>query len=174
MSNPFQPISFTNQGISEVTAEGDFVRTPLKATWPPRCVVCNADVPAADFNAKLVWYPRWVIFVFLLSRLIGLVLFFIKRKQLNLHVGLCEEHKSMRRQGMIGGVLAIVFGVLFFVGMVFMREAVAIFMMLGGGFACLIAGVLLLRRAAILVPKGVEGEEALVKVGLPFLESLRF
>jgi len=146
------------------------VVSPIAATWPARCVHCNANVPAADFKAKPVWYPKWVIIVFLLSRLIGIILYFWKRRTLDLNIGLCEEHRRKRSMAMWGGGGAAAFA----------------FVVLGAGLALdmpeLFIGFLLLFVGGLIVlalgartvtPMSVEGEVARLKVGQPFLESLR-
>lgn len=119
--NPLAP-----GGAQGLTSDGKYVITAVTATWPARCVKCNRGVPSAAYHAKLTWTPRWVIIVFLLSRLIGLILFFMKRRTVNLHVGLCEEHTERRRMHLFvwGGTLGM--SVLMGVGGAAMDSGVAL------------------------------------------------
>ncbi len=170
--NPFAPLpsSSVSSPSGTVYAEGNVVVSPVTATWPARCVHCNANVSAADFKAKPVWYPKWVIIVFLLSRLIGLILFFWKRRVLDLNIGLCEEHRRKRSTWMWGGGGAAAFG--FVVLGVALAADMPVLMI---GFALLFLGglIVLALGARTVTPMSVEGDIARLKVGQPFLESLR-
>lgn len=170
--NPYEalPGSPTPTGGTEgLTRDGKYVITAVTATWPARCVKCNRGVPAAAYHAKLTWTPRWVIFVFLLSRLIGLILFFVKRRTVNLHVGLCEEHTERRRMHLFiwGGTLGM--SVLMGVGGAAMDSGAALAV---AGLAFFTGLIGLALTAAVLRVHKVQGEQAWVLAGEPFLHSL--
>jgi hypothetical protein len=92
-----------NQG--EVWREGSLLVMSERASLPDRCVRCNA--PASEqLKRKLVWYPRYIILVFIFIRLIGIILYLMKRKRATIHVGLCEAHLKRRQLGkQVCGVL---------------------------------------------------------------------
>lgn len=116
------------------------------------------SVPASAYHAKLTWTPRWVIFVFLLSRLIGLILFFMKRRTVNLHVGLCEEHTDRRRMHLFGWGGTLGMSVLMGVGGAAMDSGPALDLAGLAFFAGLIGLAL---KAAVLRVHKVEGEQAI-------------
>jgi hypothetical protein len=171
--NPFAPLPTTPTGgggeTGVLSRDGKWIVKPLTATWPERCVVCNASVPASDFNAKLTWTPRWVIFVFLVSRLIGLILFFVKRKTINLHVGLCEAHRGARRTKMWigGGVMA---AAMMFGGAGIALNAGAL---IGLGGLTFLGGIVVMALGAMVVKAHkVEGDLAWVTAGQAFTDSI--
>jgi hypothetical protein len=154
----------------ELRREGDDIVTPIDTTWPARCVKCNRPVRSADFVMKAQWVPRWVIFLFVISWLIGLIVYLFKRRRFQLTLGLCEEHRASRTQNMfIGGGLVILGVVLMVVSAV---EDVGVGAALGG--VTLLGGILWTAISAnLMMIKKVEGNYAWVRFKGPFFESVR-
>ncbi len=156
-------------GAEDIVAIGGQVRTPLVATWPARCVVCNGDVPAADYKTKLVWYPRWTILVFLFSRLIGLILMMVKRKTATLHLGLCEEHRATRRTRLwaFGGTFLASFASFPLAG-----ALDTVWIMIAGIVAFWVGLIGLIVYAKPVRMARVEGDYGYVKAKPAFVQSL--
>lgn len=170
--NPFAPLPTQSVAVGESTVlrrEGQDIVTPINTTWPARCIKCNASVPAADYVAKVQWVPRWVIFVFVLSNLIGLILFFVKRRRFTLQVGLCAEHRAARTRNMWIGGAVMGAGALFVMAGISMDiEVLGIL----GGMAAL-GGLIGLAIASNLFRiMKVEGDFAWVRGSGPFYDSL--
>ena len=93
----------------------------------------------------------------------------MKRRKVNLHVGLCEEHTERRRMHLFvwGGTLGM--SVLMGVGGAAMDSGVALVL---AGLAFLTGLIGLALTAAVLRVHKVEGEQAWVLAGDPFLRSL--
>ena len=178
IDNPYSPLP-TSLGTSDLTGEivqdGNLVRTPVTATWPSRCVKCNASVPAPDFKARLQWYPRWIPLLFLIGWPIALIVMMVKRRWVNLQIGLCDTHRQSRRMWIAGFFGAFAFGVLVaFAGFSVGRPnegigAIVGFLGIIGAFVGLIGGLLAIPPLRVT---RVEGDVAWVKVKPEFLASL--
>jgi hypothetical protein len=175
-SNPFAPLpSGSPSGTvlydrpGEIFQSGGVIQSPLIATWPPRCVKCNRDVSGPFFRAKMTWYPRWTIIVFVLSRLIGLILMMIKRRTVVLELGLCDEHRALRKRNMLIGVGVMGLGVLLFAAGI---QADAVPLLLGGPVALIVGIVVTAMGHATVRVQKVEGEVAYIKASDAFTASL--
>jgi flagellar biosynthesis protein FliQ len=93
----------------------------------------------------------------------------VKRRTVDLHVGLCEEHRESRKMKMVvsGGVLAL--SLLIGVGGA-MMEAVALIVLASLMFLGGVVGLAL--TAGVVRAHKVEVEVAWVTAGQPFLDSL--
>lgn len=114
----YQPYSDQQQPYNPeqpegVWRDGSLMVMTKETVLPKRCVKCNA--PAIKLLRRTVeWYPRYVILVFILIRIAGLILYFCTRKRMTVHIGLCEGHLSKRRFGMLIGAIMSSLGVLAF------------------------------------------------------------
>ena len=98
-----------------VWRDGSLLVMTKETVLPNRCIKCNS--PAIKLLRRTVeWYPRYVILVFLLIRIVGLILYFCTRKRVTVYVGLCEDHLNRRRFGMLAGGALLLLGLLFFFG----------------------------------------------------------
>lgn len=103
--NPFAPLPATAPVPTDPRAvfrDGHHVCTPVTATWPARCVRCNAEVPAADRRLDLTWTPRWVYLLILLGLLLALIAQVFVRRKVTLQVGFCAACAGRRRK-LLGG-----------------------------------------------------------------------
>lgn len=172
--NPFAPLptgsGLFDQNTSELRVVEGRVYSPVVATWPARCVVCNCAVPEADFNLKMVWYPRYVILVFIFIRLIGIILYFVKRRTVSLNIGLCEEHRSQRRMYQWIGGGSIVAGFAMLLLWISLGKSVLIIF----GLVALLGGAITLGLGTRLMSVvNVEGDTAELKIKGEFYESIR-
>jgi hypothetical protein len=98
-----------------VWRDGKLLVTIKDATLPNRCIKCNA--PAMKLLKRQVeWYPRYVLLVFLLIRIVGIILYFCLRRRATIYIGLCEDHINKRRFGMLIGGSVMTAGFLLFFG----------------------------------------------------------
>ena len=98
-----------------VWRDGSLLVMTKETTLPNRCVKCNA--PAIKLLKRTVeWYPRYVILVFILIRIVGLILYFCTRKRVTVYIGLCEAHINRRRIGVFAGVSLLMLGLITFFG----------------------------------------------------------
>jgi hypothetical protein len=101
-----------------VWRDGSLLIMTKETILPNRCIKCNA--PAIKLLRRTVeWYPRYVIVVFLLIRIVGLILYFCTRKRVTVYIGICEGHVNKRRFGVLAGFVIMLIGfVAFFSAMV--------------------------------------------------------
>ena len=98
-----------------VWRDGSLLVMTKETILPNRCVKCNA--PAMKLLKRTVeWYPRYVILVFILIRIVGLILYFCTRKRVTVHIGLCEDHINKRRFGVLAGCVVLLVGFISFFG----------------------------------------------------------
>lgn len=155
----------------DVAQHGGVIISPVTATWPARCVKCNVSVPSADYRAKITWYPRWTLFVFIVSRLIGLILMMVKRRTVLLNIGLCEVHRAARSQRvMIGGGLLLL-GVLGFAAGIALESTG---MLIGGPILLLVGIIVMAVSWSPVKVQKVEGEIAYLKADESFVNSLPY
>jgi uncharacterized membrane protein len=91
------------QGTSELRVEGDIIVSPKDCVWPDRCVVCNAPANGYRLKRSLFWHPPALYFLLALSWLIYLIVALIVRERGTIHIGLCEQHRQRRRNGILIG-----------------------------------------------------------------------
>lgn len=109
-----------------------------QATLPDRCVKCNRPANGRKLTKKFMWHhPAWYLLIFV-AFLIYLIAALIVRKQVILHLGLCDEHYSKRRTAIWAswGILAL-------------SVAMIIFGAANGFPALFLLGILLIFVAAI-------------------------
>lgn len=98
--------------------DGSLLVTTKDARLPGRCVKCNA--PASTRLKRTVeWYPRYVILVFILVHIAGIILYLCTRKSATLSIGLCESHFNRRRFGILIGCAMLLTGLFVFFGALF-------------------------------------------------------
>lgn len=98
-----------------VWRDGSLMVMTKETVLPNRCVKCNE--PATKLLKRTVeWYPRYVILVFILIRIAGLILYFCLRKRVTIHIGLCESHINRRNFGVLTGLLMLLLGTMAFFG----------------------------------------------------------
>ncbi|MES2639081.1 MAG: hypothetical protein V4850_06345 [Myxococcota bacterium] len=172
-TNPFAAIpsgaGFAAQGALALHQVDGMVETPTGGRWPARCVVCNAAVPAADFEATLTWHPGWVKLLFFVIGFLAIFAMMSTRELVRLDIGMCAEHRARRTRRLRAFTGTLVLGVLaWFGGAAIDADVLAVL----GVFASLIGlvGVVVVRPP--LRVQRVEGDIAWIRVGAPFLASL--
>lgn len=107
-----------------------------EAALPDRCIKCNRPANGRTLTKKYMWHhPAWYLFIFA-GLLIYLIVALVVRKQVVLHLPLCDEHFAKRRTaiwasfGMLAAsVVLFIFGVannlpaLFLVGLLLLFVA---------------------------------------------------
>jgi hypothetical protein len=89
--------------------------TVSETPFPDRCVKCNAPANGYRLKRNLSWHhPAYFLLLLLLcSWLIYLIVALIVRKKALLYIGLCDEHRAIRKRALIigwSGLGAVVVG----------------------------------------------------------------
>ena len=136
------------------------------ASFPARCVVCNAPAERR-LRRKLYWHPPAVYALICLGALVYVIGALITRKKAELEVGICDAHAARRRNGILIGWL----GAVAFIGSLLLVEQSPVFALIGA--VLLLAGlVTALLLAQVVTAKRIDERQAWLKVGRPFLDSL--
>jgi hypothetical protein len=111
---PYAPQQqYGSDSALNVWRDGSQLVAANNTTLPERCIKCNA--PASTLLKRTVeWYPPYVLLIFLLVHIAGIILYCITRKRATLYIGLCEAHLNRRRFGLLIGICMLVGSVLFF------------------------------------------------------------
>lgn len=125
-----------------VWRDGPLLVMTKETILPNRCIKCNA--PAAKLMSRTVeWYPRYVILVFILIRIAGLILYFCTRKRVTVYIGLCEDHINKRRFGVMAGVVVMLVGFISFFGAMSNENFSVVFL----GLLLILAGIIVMVSA---------------------------
>ena len=171
MENPFAPLPDSRATPTDaVWLDGDELCTRNHATWPSRCVVCGQDTPADNpLRVPLQWHPRWVYFLVLISLWIYLIAAMVTRRRAAVHVFLCDQHRSRRRNGQVVLAASLLVGL----AMTVVGVAADRLGIVGFGMLALLVGVI----AGALMTRTVratrmDGETIWVKAGAGFVATL--
>lgn len=135
--------------------QGNLLVVSHDATFPDRCVKCNAPVDGRRMRLQLSYYPPIVAIGIFLGPIPLLLMAWLARKDMTVNVGVCDDHRQRRRDGRSRVFLGVAISVLLiFVGVV-VRSA--------GGLAILFGLIVLVgtwmygRRAMRIVwPKRID------------------
>lgn len=85
--------------------------TRLNATFPDRCVKCNAPANGYRLKRQLTWHPPAYYFFILLNLLVYALIAMCVQKKATLFIGLCPQHRTRRTRGMIVGWVGFLGGI---------------------------------------------------------------
>ncbi|MCA9665570.1 MAG: hypothetical protein KC503_08275 [Myxococcales bacterium] len=160
----------TGQGRTSYWREGeDFVVENVSPPLPDRCVVCNADAEGYRLKRVLYWHPAGYYVLALIGILLYAIVAVIVRKKAVLHVGLCPTHRARRRTAIIIGLLGPV--VMIATPFIARRMGAVIAAGMLIGFAMIVVGIIM---AQVVRPTRIDNEQARLKVGRAFLESIPY
>jgi hypothetical protein len=113
-SNPYAPskASLKAAVISHggVWRDGNHVLVAHGASFPQRCVKCNADVDGQSKVRRVHWHHPSIYLLLLVYVIVYVIVAAIMRKTAEIDPCLCEEHASKRRQWIWIGWLGALFG----------------------------------------------------------------
>jgi hypothetical protein len=137
------------------------------ASFPPRCVVCNAAAHKR-LKRKLFWHAQGYYALICVGALIYVIVAMIVRKSAAFEVALCELHATRRRNGILLGWIGV--PLLLGGGMVVMDQVPLLgpILMLSA-FGVLITALLMVRN---VTAARIQDGQAWLKVGRPFLDSI--
>ena len=100
-----------------VWRDGDILVMHKQAVLPDRCIKCNSPADGDRLRRKLSWHhPGWFLLV-LVSLWIYIIVALCIRHKATIDIGICEQHRARRRNGIIAawlvalaGIVAIVIG----------------------------------------------------------------
>jgi hypothetical protein len=175
--NPYAPsravlASIDGRGRSdEVRREGRFIRMPVDATLPHRCVKCNAPPAEPAKTRTIYWHHPAIYLVILVNIIIYAIVAYAVRKKITLEVPLCAAHKSRRRNAILLAWIGVIAS--FVLPIAFASEenggAWVLFCILLFFVSCL-AGIF---GSRLLYGKKIDADEArLGGAGRDFLDSL--
>jgi hypothetical protein len=148
--------------------EGNLLVIPTQgASFPPRCVMCNAAAHKR-LKRKLFWHAPGYYALICVGALIYVIVAMIVRKSAAFEVALCELHATRRRNGILLGWIGV--PLLFIAATVLMDQAPFL------GPILMLAGVGVLITALLMVRNvtaaRIQDGQAWLKVGQPFLDSI--
>lgn len=89
--------------------------TSSGATFPDRCVRCNAPANGYRLKRQLYWHPPAYYLLILLGLLIYAIVAICIRHKAVLHIGLCERHRVRRKWGIVSCTLGVLAGLGLFI-----------------------------------------------------------
>ncbi len=96
---------------SQVWREGELAVMTPSGELPPRCVKCNADAVQPIKERTVYWHTPWLYVLILISILVYLIVALIARKSARIGPGLCEEHRRLRNNVILGSLLGAFAGI---------------------------------------------------------------
>jgi hypothetical protein len=116
--NPYAPMKASLKapaaGILQdgVWRDGDQVVVTHGASFPKRCVKCNAPAEAPSKVRRVYWHHPAIYLLFLAYAILYIIVAMILRKSMEIDPCLCEEHASKRRQWIWFGWIGSIFGLI--------------------------------------------------------------
>lgn len=101
--NPFQAPQYNEVLAPEISTQqqqvdGKFLVVRSGAVLPPYCVKTGLPVAETEkITRKLTWTPIYVLIVFVISRLIGIILYFVVRKRCDITYSLAPAVKRKNK-----------------------------------------------------------------------------
>jgi hypothetical protein len=149
--------------------DGQLVVHKIGGRLPDRCVVCNAPAHGYKLRKTFAWHPPEYYITIIAGLLIYVIVAMVSRKTALVELGLCEQHRARRRNGLIiawagfAGSFCLMFvGAAGRSGKLFIGSVV-------GLVVVPLAGALVAR---VVYPTKIDNEYAWFRVGKPFLDSL--
>lgn len=172
--NPYAPprsesdaLAMPGAGQARLYREGELLVIPVRgAVFPHRCVVCNAPAEKR-LKRKLYWHPPGIYALLCLGALVYVIGALITRKNAEFDMGICQEHATRRRNGMLIGWS----GVALLIVLIALTEHSPILPIVGAVLflAAVITAVLMVQ---LVTAKRIDDRQAWLKVGRPFLDSM--
>ncbi len=170
---PFDPMSThpSQYGSQGLYRDGKLVVATRDATFPDRCVKCNAPAEGFRLKRSLSWHhPLFYVIIFICNVIVYVIVAMIVRKTATYYVGLCETHRRKRRQAILIGWSCFLGGVSLAVWGFSKGDAIlgllAVVILFAGSLYGLIG-------SRVLYPKRIDKEYAWIKGACPeFLASL--
>jgi len=104
------------EGIAAGSASGIWrsgrkLVTSVNATFPQRCLRCNAPADGKPIKRKLYWHPPAVYLALLLGIIVYVVIAMVTRKNALAFVSICQPHRSARRMVILISWLLVLGGI---------------------------------------------------------------
>lgn len=94
--------------------EGELLVMHRLAPLPSRCIRCNTPIGEKRLRMTLHWcHPVWYSFI-LCNPILGLIVAAAASRLATIEVGLCDRHRRSRRRWIVGGLIQILAGCVFF------------------------------------------------------------
>ncbi len=133
--------------------EGDLLAVQKGASLPDVCIQCASPAIAHRRTQRFVWNPPWVIFMYLVSPILGVIVALFVQKKGQLVLPWCASCDARRRAGVAIGivsVIAVVAGIVAGIALL-------------GDDEPLIGGVLLIVGLVILVVAAITNQKRFVR-----------
>jgi dienelactone hydrolase len=155
-------------GLQGAWRSGSLLVVSHEAELPDRCVKCNARVGNQRMRRKLAWHSPVAFLGLFLGLLPYIILALMMTKRLTLYVGVCEQHRSKRRNAILVGYVGFFAGffLMIFFGVVASRGGSALLILIG--FVLLLVALFYGMLASRVVwPKKIDKDLAWVKGACP-------
>jgi drug/metabolite transporter (DMT)-like permease len=153
--------------------DGKKLIIPRGAACPHYCVKCGEPADGNDWKKKFTWCNPWWALLIFAGVFIYLIVYFITRRQMQLSIPLCEEHRDKQRtKSRIGTLLLATSPLVMIVGAIAGKDEVAGFgvLMLP---VMLIAGLVVRGMAAPLKARKIDDARGVFAgAGEPFLQAV--
>lgn len=172
------PVAFQPAGVWR---DGATLVAHRNATFPDRCVKCNAAADGKRWNRKLYWHhPAFYLLIIFPGLLIYVIVALCIRKSAKVSVGLCRKHRAVRRNGILLGWLIGLLGISGMIGSVMVadvriyRNSTVPLWMLLGGIALFLFGLIWgMIRSRVVAPTRIDEQYVWLRgAGPAFLGEL--
>lgn len=122
-SNPYAPpqvggpMPLSAQSTDGVWRDGNILVMHKQAVLPDRCVKCNTPASGMRLRRNLSWHHPAYFLIVLAGLLIYVIVALCVRQRAKIDIGICEAHRSRRRNRIlaawlifVGAIVAIVLG----------------------------------------------------------------
>jgi hypothetical protein len=86
-----------------------------QAVLPDRCVKCNRPAEGFRLRRNLSWHTPWLALLILVALLIYIIVAAVMSKKATIMIGLCEEHRRIRKRDLLIAWLAFLASICSFV-----------------------------------------------------------
>jgi hypothetical protein len=178
-SNPYAPTKASlaaaevKHQTGGVWRDGKHVLVAHGASFPQRCVKCNAEVGGQSKVRKVHWHHPSIYLLLLVYVIVYVVVAAIMRKTAQIDPCLCDEHARKRRRWIWTGWLGALFGLIGVPVLGAMMEAEMIGAIVIGICCFLLFAIAGSTNARILYPSRIDANYARLKGADPrFLAGL--
>ena len=98
-------------GGDGVWRDGSVLVMRREAELPDRCVKCNEPAEAPKLKRKLTWHHPALYLIIFVALLIYAIVAMVIRQTATVEIGLCERHRSRRKQNILITIVALLLSV---------------------------------------------------------------